>query len=1011
MSGTTITRAFSRFFTDAATPVNLREDRTVVLDDLSTVLLVEHGALDLFAVRRGNGRTDSHTTGSHTTGNRTTGNRTTGRWSFLCRVEAGTLLLGCPPGPKHTLIARGVPRTVVSRLPIGHLQGLSARRAAEDTDKDRAVRSLSVSEYGVAVRQLVNGIEQGVIALGHALRSQLPPRDFTPLRPDGPTAVAAGQPVRSIDGVQWVTVESGSVQMAETVAGSLTAGTSVCLTERDWLTAQVPAVLRTRTTVDELAAGTLWARLITHATRFHYSVDRRIEAIQATERADLARRSAEDDELVRTAARSFDVILSDTQAKVRLGDVAGDPAALAAVRLVAARLGFTADPPPSAIAALSRGLALDPVRHIAMSCGVRTRPVRLERGWWRRDLGPMIGYLRADDTPVALLPDRGGYVMALPEDGRVAPVDRESRELLRTDATVLYQPLPESVHGVRQLLRFGLKGNHADLWRLCVTGVLVAGIGLLVPLLTGLVLGRFVEHAQKDLIVEGGLLVIGGSVAAAVLQVVQNVAALRMEGRWSGNLQAAVWGRLLSLPASFFSQFSTGELGTAALGVSAVQELLSSVTTTAVLGALTGSANLVLVYFYNVRLALAATVLVAVGAGVCVTAAIFEVRWQRMAYRNEQRLSGRVFQLLSGVPKLRVTAAEDRAFSVWAADFGRGRAITASARRLQNFVTTFNAGYPLVCATVVFWLVGGVLHDKVATAAFLGFFAAFNLLLASSLQFTGVAITTLAVVPMLERLQPLLAAKPEVRLERADPGELSGQISFSRISFRYGQDGPMVLDEVSFSVEPGEFVAIVGPTGCGKSTILRLLLGFEAPVSGTILYDGQDLGELDIGAVRRQCGVVLQSGALLAGDILTNITGSTSYTAEDAWEAARMAGIDDEIRAMPMGMHTVVSEGTNTLSGGQRQRVMIARALVSRPRMVLFDEATSALDNPAQEVVAASTRRLNATRIVIAHRLSTITSADRILVMDAGRVVQQGSYPELIAEEDGLFARLATGQL
>ena len=988
----TITRAFSQFFTDAATPVNLREDRTVVLDDLSTVLLVEHGALDLFAVRRGSN------------------GRTTGRWSFLCRVEAGTLLLGCPPGPKHTLIARGVPRTVVSRLPIGHLQGLSARRAAEDTDKDRAARSLSVSEYGVAVRQLVGGIEKGIIALAHALRSQLPPRDFVPLRPDGPTTVTAGQEVRSIDGVRWVTVESGSVQMAETVAGSLTAGTSVCLTERDWLTVQGPVILSARATSEVLAAGTLWAQLITHATRFHYGVDRRIEAIQATERADLARRAAEDGQLVRAAARGFDAILADTQARVRLGDVAGDPAALAAVRLVAARLGFAADPPPSAIAALSRGLALDPVRHIAMSCGVRTRQIRLERGWWRRDLGPMIGYLKADDTPVALLPDQNGYVMALPGETRVAPVGEEARELLRTDATVLYQPLPDSVHGVRQLLRFGLRGNHADLWRLSVTGVLVAAIGLLVPLLTGLVLGTFVERAQKDLIVEGGLLVIGGAVAAALLQVVQNIAALRMEGRWSGSLQAAVWGRLLSLPASFFSQFSTGELGTAALGVSAVQEILSSVTTTAVLGALTGSANLVLVYFYNLRLALAATVLVVIGAGVCVTVAVFEVRWQRLAYRNQQRLSARVFQLLSGVPKLRVTAAEDRAFAVWSADFGRGRSIAASARRLQNFVTTFNAGYPLVCATVVFWLVGGVMHDGISTAAFLGFFAAFNLLLVSALQFTGVAITALAVVPMLERLQPLLAAKPEVRLERADPGELSGQVSFNRISFRYGQDGPMVLDEVSFSIEPGEFVAIVGPTGCGKSTVLRLLLGFEAPVSGTILYDGQDLGELDIGAVRRQCGVVLQSGALLAGDILTNITGSTSYTAEDAWEAARMAGIDDEIRAMPMGMHTVVSEGTNTLSGGQRQRVMIARALVSRPRIVLFDEATSALDNPAQEVVAASTRRLNATRIVIAHRLSTITAADRILVMEAGRIVQQGSYAELMAEEGALFARLASGQ-
>jgi NHLM bacteriocin system ABC transporter ATP-binding protein len=993
MATGTVTRAFTRFFTDAATPVNLREDRTVMLDDLSRVLLVEHGALDLFAVRRASGRPG-------------------GRWKFLCRVEAGTLLLGCPPGPRHTLIARGVPRTVVSWLPIGHLQGLSARRAGSDGEADRAARALSVSEYAVAIRQLVGGIEKGIVALAGALRSELAPRDFVPLHPDGITEVAAGRAVRSIDGLHWVTVESGSVQMAETVAGTLTAGASACLTERDWLISQTPAELRTRSTADELAAGTLWSRVITHATRFHYSVDRRIEAIQHAEQADLERRAGEDSRLVTAAARNFDMILQDTRARVRLADVAGDPAALAAVRLVAARLGFSADPPPSALAALSRGLPLDPVQHIAMSCGIRTRQVKLDDDWWRADLGPMIGYLQEEHTPVALLPDRGGYVMALPGQQQVTRVGRDTRQLLRPDATVIYQPLPEAVGGVRQLLRFGMRNNRADLWRLGITAALVAGIGLLVPILTGQVLGTFVERAQKDLIVEGGLLVIGSAFVAAAFQVVQNIAALRLEGRWSSALQAAVWGRLLSLPASFFSKYATGELGTMALGVSAAQEVLSSLTTTAALGALTGAANLILVYFYNVRLAVIATVLVLIGAGVCVVVGIFEVRWQRKSYKNEQRLSARVFQLLGAVPKLRVTAAEDRAFAVWADDFGRGRVINASARRLQNVVTTFNAGYPLLCAVVVFWLVGGVMHDNISTSTFLGFFAAFNLLLGSTLQFTGVAVTALRVVPMLERLEPLLTAKPEVKLDRADPGELSGQISFSRISFSYGgQDGPMVLDEVSFAVEPGEFVAIVGPTGCGKSTILRLLLGFETPQSGTVLYDGQDVGQLDIGAVRRQCGVVLQNGALLAGDLLTNIVGSTSYTQDDAWEAARMAGMADEIRALPMGLHTVVSEGTNTLSGGQRQRVMIARALVSRPRIVLFDEATSALDNPTQEVVAASTRELNATRIVIAHRLSTVTDADRILVMEAGRIVQQGTYSELMAEEDGLFATLASAQL
>ena len=231
------------------------------------------------------------------------------------------------------------------------------------------------------------------------------------------------------------------------------------------------------------------------------------------------------------------------------------------------------------------------------------------------------------------------------------------------------------------------------------------------------------------------------------------------------------------------------------------------------------------------------------------------------------------------------------------------------------------------------------------------------------------------------------------------------------MTFRYKEDGPLVLDDVDLTVEPGEFVALVGPSGSGKSTVLRLLLGFEQPSAGSVLYDGQNLAELDVSAVRRQCGVVLQHGALLAGSIKTNIVGSGSYTVEDAWAAAEMAGISADIEAMPMGMNTVLSEGTSTLSGGQRQRLMIARALVARPRIVFFDEATSALDNPTQQMVAECTRRLNASRVVIAHRLSTVADADKIVVMDGGRVVQEGRYEELLADSAGLFARLAQRQM
>jgi ABC-type bacteriocin/lantibiotic exporter with double-glycine peptidase domain len=264
---------------------------------------------------------------------------------------------------------------------------------------------------------------------------------------------------------------------------------------------------------------------------------------------------------------------------------------------------------------------------------------------------------------------------------------------------------------------------------------------------------------------------------------------------------------------------------------------------------------------------------------------------------------------------------------------------------------------------------------------------------------------------MMERIKPILQEEPEAAGGAADPGDLSGQITLSDVSFRYGEDSPLALDNVSFNVDPGEFVAIVGPTGCGKSTLLRLLLGFETPTAGAVLFDGQEMTQLEVGAVRRQCGVVLQNGQLLAGDIKSNIIGSSGYTIEDAWTAARMAGIDKQIEAMPMGMHTVLSEGATTLSGGQRQRIMIARALVSRPRIILFDEATSALDNPTQKVVAESMRQLNATRIIIAHRLSSVAEADRVIVLDQGRIVQRGRYEELLADQDGLFASLASQQL
>ena len=385
---------------------------------------------------------------------------------------------------------------------------------------------------------------------------------------------------------------------------------------------------------------------------------------------------------------------------------------------------------------------------------------------------------------------------------------------------------------------------------------------------------------------------------------------------------------------------------------------------------------------------------------------------ERHLQEAEGRLSGLVLQLLTGVAKLRVAGAEERAFAKWAAHFGRQRLLRFRVGRYQNDVDTFSAVAGVVSTLAIFGFYARIAaspETTITTGQFIAFAAAFGTFMASGLSLAASLMSLLEVIPTMARARPILVTLPEANVSRPDPGQLEGRIDVSHLSFSYDRDGPLILDDVSLSVEPGEFVALVGPSGGGKSTLLRLLLGFEQSETSSIFFDGRDVRTVDVKALRRQIGVVLQSSRLTAGDVFTNIVGATSLTLEDAWEAARMAGLDRDLKAMPMGMHTIVSEGGTNLSGGQRQRLLIARSLVGRPRLVFFDEATSALDNRTQQVISESLEALHATRVVIAHRLSTIRKADRIHVIERGRVSEAGTFEDLIAA-DGLFAGLAARQ-
>jgi NHLM bacteriocin system ABC transporter ATP-binding protein len=535
-------------------------------------------------------------------------------------------------------------------------------------------------------------------------------------------------------------------------------------------------------------------------------------------------------------------------------------------------------------------------------------------------------------------------------------------------------------------------------------------IGALVPVATGKVLGEYVPRAQTGLIVQVCLAVMVSGVVAAAFTLLENLSILRLEGRIEAALQPAVWDRLLRLPTRFFTQRSTGELASAAMGISAIRRLLAGVGPVVAQSVTVGAMNLGLLFWYSPSMALAALGMLVVIAAVFLGLGLWQVRWQRKLTVLGNKLNNQAFQTLRGLPKLRVAAAENYAYAAWAREFARSRELQQKVGRIKNLTTVLGGIYLPVCTLLMFMLLAGPARGAMSAADFLTFNTSVTMVLTSVTQLTGSFVSAVAALPLFEEIEPVFEATPEVRTSSTRPGPLSGAIEARRLSFRYADDGPLVLDDVSFAVRPGEFVAVVGPSGCGKSTLLRLLIGFDKPVSGSVLYDGQDLAALDQSAVRRQCGVVLQHAQPFTGSILDVICGTEPYTPEEAMAAAEMAGLAEDIKRMPMGLHTIVG-GNGAISGGQRQRLMIAQALIRRPRILFFDEATSALDNDTQRIVIDSTRKLNATRVVIAHRLSTVLDADRVIVMEDGKVVQQGAPGDLLADTTGRLHELVRRQL
>ncbi|ALC24961.1 NHLP bacteriocin export ABC transporter permease/ATPase subunit [Streptomyces pristinaespiralis] len=883
-----------------------------------------------------------------------------GHWHFLGRLEPGTLLLGPVEGPRHTLTGRPSQDCLLRRIPLRELYV-----------PDHAYPPAYQDPYGrTAATQLEYAFGLGVgRGLGVLFEAPLEGRP-------------AGEEAMADDDVLWMQVEPGSVQYGASYSAEA-AG-------------------------DLLVEGAMWQSMVNQQYRLLSAVDGWIEEL---ERAHEDRTAAGMKAGADVRARADEALLASIGGPDRAGRGAGgadgDDTLLAVCRHVAAAAGTTLTEPPRSGAADDR---VDPVERIAVASRVRTRPVRLQGRWWRTDAGPLVGRRAASGAPVALIWRRGRYEAVNPLTGSRTRVGSDNADEFDERAVMFYRPLPERPATLWRLARFSLRGTRKDLRNLAVAGLVTVALGALVPIATGQILGVYVPKAESGLIVQVSLALMVTSIVSAAFMLLQNLTVLRMEGRIESTLQPAVWDRLLRLPTKFFAERSTGELASAAMGISSMRRVLSGIGPVALQSTTVGAMNVVLLLWFSVPLALAAIGMLLVIGAVFLGMGLWQVRWQRRLVELSNKLNNQAFQTLRGLPKLRVAAAESFAYAAWARQFARSRELQQRVGRIRNLTTVLDAVYLPLCSLIMFMLLAGPARGSMSAAEFLTFSTAVTMLLTSVTQVTGVLVSAAAALPMFEQVRPILDEATEVRGASAQPGTLSGAIEARKLTFRYADDGPPVLDDVSLQVRQGEFVAIVGPSGCGKSTLLRLLIGFDRPASGTVLYDGQDLAALDPAAVRRQCGVVLQNAQPLTGSILDCICGAETFSQDEVWEAAEMAGLAEDIKRMPMGLHTLISSG-GAISGGQRQRLMIAQALVRRPRILFFDEATSALDNETQRVVIESTRRLDATRIVIAHRLSTVMDADRVIVMEEGRVVEEGRPADLLADAGGRLHGLVRRQL
>ena len=641
--------------------------------------------------------------------------------------------------------------------------------------------------------------------------------------------------------------------------------------------------------------------------------------------------------------------------------------------------------------------------------GIMHRRVMLEGNWWKDCDGALLAVTKDKGEFCALLPRKtGGYSFWNTSSGAREKLTSKHKDMFEKEALCFYEPLPEEVKNGKQLLFFLFKHIAIFDYAIVLLATLLATLlGMMTPYISGIIFSRLIPSGKTDIVFTTAILLLITVLAAYIMSVVRTGTLERIKNRMENVVQNALMSKLMHLPPRFFQRKSAGGLATIITYLDRLPMVIADVLLGPCITAVFSFAYVIQIGVLAPSLALPAFVTLIAQALIIIFSIKQKLRLTREELNANMEVKGITYSAISGIQRIKLSGSEKRIVSRWAKAYKN----RAKAAYKVYFPSTMQNELVVAAALAgTLWVYFSGASRGIELSQFVVFLSAFSIATNNITSLSECAQHLPFLKPSLKLIEPILSEAPETSAGKTVVGRLSGAIEMSHVTFRYSEKSPVVLDDLNLKIKPREYIAIVGRSGCGKSTLMRLLMGFEKPESGMVMYDQKDLAELDPASLRRNIGVVLQNGKLFAGSIFSNITISAPWlTLKEAWEAAEMAGMADDIRNMPMGMHTLISEGSGGISGGQKQRLMIARAIAPKPKILMFDEATSALDNITQKKVSDTLDTLNCTRVVIAHRLSTIRNCDRILVMDKGKIAEDGSYDELIAK-NGLFAELVERQ-